>query len=214
MKLIPSVLSTCVAATLALSLTVSAAPPAPRNTGTVDVRTGSTSVKLSDDFKALLTAGEIKVVKVIPGKVVPGKGVLSFPISGGAVDLATVESEVTHSGGIALVKGATKVSITDLVISTPDAEDTTTLPTLSALVVVNGALQGRVNLFSLDLSAAGPAKPLTLPKNGKVVLKDVALKLSAEGAEALNTAFATVDFTADSVVGTALVNAITVRGSL
>lgn len=214
MKLISSVLSTCVAATLALSVTVSAAPPAPRNTGTVDVKTGATSLTLSQEFKTALTGAEIKLQKVIPGRIVSGRGLLNFPISGGAVDLATTEGEVTHTGGVAFVKGEAKISVTDLVISTPEATDDTTLPTLSALVVINGAFQGRVNLCSLDISSAGLTAPLTLPKNGKVVLKNVSLKLTVDGANALNTAFTTDAFTADTVIGTATVNAITVKGSL
>ncbi len=194
-----------------LMLSSAAANP-PILTGTVDVKHGLTSIALDDAFSSILTNHAVVLRKIIPGQIVPGRQLLRIPISGGAIDLDTAEGEVTHRGGFALKTDTVKVSLTDFVLSTPAATDTTTLPSLSCLVTVNGDLSGRVNLFQVDLS--GVAAPLSLPPNKKVMFKTLNLTLTADGAAALNTAFNTTEFLADSVAGTLTVTALTARGTL
>ena len=88
------------------------------------------------------------------------------------------------------------------------------VPTLSALVTVNGQLLGRLPLFAVDAAPAGLATPHELPKNKKLGLDNVALTLTAEGAEALNTAFEVTTFVEGGAVGTASVKASTTKRPL
>ena len=186
---------------------------APVSAGTVDIKAGATSLTLADAFAGVLELGSVSVDKVIPGKVNTGKGKLTFPVSGGVVDTATAQSEITHSGGFSLSTGSTKVSLTDFVISTPESTNAGGVATLSALVTVNGAFQGRVTLFELDLSGSNLGAPVTVPKNKILTISDVGIKLTDEGAAALSAAFSTM-IPAGTIVGTAEVKAITVKGSL
>jgi hypothetical protein len=185
----------------------------PAAAATLDVKTGATTLTLADTFQGVLQLGQVDLVKVIPGKINPGKGTLSFPISGGVFDTLTAESEITHSGGFSLATGNVKVSLTDFVISTPEAGNAQGVATLSALVTVNASFQGRVVLFNLDLSGANISVPVTVPKNKILVLKSIDLTLTTEGAAALNAAFGTT-LPAGTVVGSAEVKAITQKGSL
>ena len=49
-----------------------------------------------------------------------GSDSLAFPITGGRVDAKTFAGTITHSGGISLTKGATKVELTDFEIGIDD----------------------------------------------------------------------------------------------
>ena len=201
MKLIRSLFAVAAVAA-SLTLSVHAAPPAPE-TGTVDVKTGQTAIKLDQVFTTALTAGEIAVAKISPGKTVLPKGELRFPIAGGAIDLATLVSEVIHSGGVNFSKGDVSVSVVDLIVSIPGGEVT---PGISAVVVVNGQSLGRVALFDIEATLTAP---LELPKNKKIVVKDVSVTLTEAGATALNEAFGfeVPVFTSETVVGTATISA-------
>ena len=201
---------TLIGVAVALNLPSEANPHTPITSGTLNVKTGSTSISLDPQFASALTTSEFSFEKVIPGRIKHGKGELNFPIVGGAFDLADLHSEIMSTGGFSLTQGTATVAISDLVVTTPAATDTSTIPTLSALITVNGVFQGRVDLFSIDLT--GITAPYTLPPNKKVVLRDLPLKLTADGATALNTAFATTSFTADTTAGTVTVNAITSHG--
>ena len=72
-----------------------------------------------------------------------GSDSLAFPITGGKLDAKTFAGTITHSGGIALTKGATTVQLTDFEIGIDDT------PELTALV--GGT---RVPILSVDLSGA------------------------------------------------------------
>ncbi len=181
-------------------------------TGTMDIKTGTSSLTLDSQFASALDAAQFAFKKIIPGRMKSHKGELNFPISGGAFDLTDLHGEIIHSGGFTLVGGLNEVSISDIIITTPASTDTITLPTLSGLVTVNGVFQGRINLFTLTLP--GITAPLMLPHNKKIVLKDISLKLTADGATALNNAFSTTSFTSDTVAGTVSVNAITAHNAL
>jgi hypothetical protein len=210
MKILPSLVAGLLAV-IAINCQV-LANPHDLVTGTADIKTGTSSLTLDSQFSSALETAQFAFKKIIPGRMKPHKGELNFPITGGAFDLTDLHSEIIHSGGFSLVDGMNAVSISDIIITTPAITDTTTLPTLSALLTVNGVFQGRVNLFTLDLT--GVTAPQTLPHNKKIVLKDILLKLTADGATALNNAFAVTSFTSDTVVGSVSVNAITAHDVL
>src|SRR5687768_10468035 len=83
-----------------LTLSMHAAPPAPVNSGTVDVKNGQTALAIDSTFLAALDAADVAVEKITPGKIVLPKGELRFPIVGGTIDLAKLTSELVHSGGV------------------------------------------------------------------------------------------------------------------
>lgn len=139
-------------------------------------------------------ASALQSLGVTPGVVGPataGDGGLAFPITGGKVDAETLAGEIPHSGGISLTKGATRVELTDFVISIDDT------PALSALV--GGQ---RVEVLTLDASGAQRSVEGTT-----VVVGNVVAKLTGAAAGALNQAFGTTAFTEGLTLGTA-----TVRG--
>jgi hypothetical protein len=211
---------------------VTAKPPAPA-TPTVDVKTGMTSLVLSETFNAALTTLGTTTRKIIPGQFVKGRQTHRFPIRGGAFDTETLQAEILHSGGVNLSSTTVAVSLTDFIITLPAPVEEPPVdpnappvdpneppvepppgPSLSALVTVNGHLLGRISLFTLDLTGTGLAKPHQMPKNKKLTLDGVALTLSAEGAAALNAAFAITTLLEGDSVGTLSVNAITARRTL
>jgi hypothetical protein len=206
-----------------------AKPPVPL-TGTVDIKHGATSVVLDASFEAALSDLGTEKKKISPGQFVKGRQTHRFPVRGGAFDLTTLQAEIIHSGGIKLTTETATVSLSDFIITLPAPAEEPTEPTLdpvtgepvpveppavatlSALVTVDGALLGRIALFELEVGDL--AKPHALPSNKKLSLANVGLALTAEGAEALNTAFGVTTFTAGHAVGTASVQATTAKRPL
>lgn len=181
-----------IAASLSLRTPAMAAP-------TEAVLGGATAVQLSQEFVGAL--GNLQVSPGAVGRGALNKGIAVFPISGGAIDLGTVKTEVIHQGGLSLSAGGTVVKLTDFLITNLGDQ-----PVLTGLVTANGNLVGRVPLFALALPAVSP--PLQ-PIGGKVVdLKGVGATLTAEAAGALNQAFNVQAFTAGLKIGTARVNAL------
>jgi hypothetical protein len=166
-------------------------------TGTVE--SGQTSVKLSAAFAGALaslgvTAGVVDLSRLFGGSV-------TFPVTGGAVDLATARGEIAHSGGLTLSAGGTEVRLQSFTI------DTTSAPVLTGLVVVNDGLVGRVPLFDLQLPS-GITLPLKPSENGKLRLKDVGVTLTSVAAGALNQIFHVKAFTSGFNIGTANVKVV------
>jgi hypothetical protein len=117
---------------------------------------------------------------------------IAFPITSGNSDLDTLAGTIRHSGGLALVKGSTRVELTSFYIQVDEAPDLTAL--------VGGQ---RVSILSLDLSG------LTREVSGRTVtLGGVKASLTAAAAGALNQAFDTDAFTEGLVLGTATVRAV------
>lgn len=160
---------------------------------------GATAVQLSPEFVGAL--GNLQVTPSAVGRGVLNKGTAAFPISGGAIDLGTVKTEIIHRGGLSLNGAGTVVELTDFLITNLGDQ-----PVLTGLVTANDSLAGRVPLFALALPAISP--PLQ-PTAGKVIeLKEVRVTLTAEAAGALNKAFNVQAFTAGLNIGVARVNAI------
>jgi len=157
---------------------------------------GRTSVTLSSDFIGALGALQLTAGAVGAGSL--RSGVASFPITGGALDLANAKAEINHSGGLVLATNTTRVQLLSFNIDTTGAT-----PVLTGLVTVNGDVVGRLPLFTLGLPA------LTLPLQpaafGTIFLPGVQVRLSAEAATALNSIFGVNAFVEGFNIGTASV---------
>ena len=160
------------------SVTVRATPE------TVSLASGTTTVALDAGAGAALQSLGIAAAPI-------GSSSLAFPITGGTVNAKTFAGSITHSGGIALSRGATRVELTDFTVGIDDTPDLTAL--------VGGQ---RVSILTVDLSALKASV-----KGRKITLSGAALKLTAAAAGALNQAFATTAFTEGLLLGTATVQA-------
>jgi hypothetical protein len=165
------------------------------------IESGQTAVTLSSGFVAAATSLGVGLATVIPGQLFAG--VVSFPVTGGALDLATARGEIYHSGGLELTAGTTRVQLLNFTI------DTTAAAKLTGLVVANGSVVGRVHLFNLLLPAA--VVPPLVPDNQLLTIPNVRVTLSADAAAALNALFNVTAFTPGFEIGTARVSAFTGR---
>jgi hypothetical protein len=163
---------------------------------TVVTQSGQTSVQLSSDF-----LGALQSLGITPGVLNPttisSKGVVTFPITGGAVDAKTAKGQITHSGGLTLSSGSTTVAIENFTI------DTTGSPlVLNGIAAVNGSVAGAIPLFDLTLPQ-GFKLPLKPVAGVLVNLKGVGVALSSTAATTLNNVFGVTAFKAGLNVGLA-----------
>jgi hypothetical protein len=169
---------------------------------TVVTQSGKTSVALS---KSLLNA--LSSLGVTPGKISPStlvKGVITFPITGGAFDADTAKGQIIHSGGLTLTAGGTQVDLESFIIDTTGSS-----PVLTGIAVVNGALVGRLTLFNLQLPS-GITLPLQ-PVDGVLVdVNPVGVTLTSSAASTLNTVFGVTAFTGGFDIGNANLQAFIV----
>ena len=150
---------------------------------------GETTLALDPAVASLLDNAGIQPSPVAPATA-NTDGSLGFPITGGRVNAKTLAGKIKHDGGIRLAANAVQVELTKFTIDTRAAE-------LTALVGGN-----RVAILSLDL---GGAKVKL--RGGKLRIKNVAAKLTADAAAALNSAFSTTAFAEGALIGNATVNA-------
>jgi hypothetical protein len=162
---------------------------APASAASYPVGGGTTSLRLDAGTAGALTSLGVAVHRVGPAtKVVGG---FRFPVTGGRIDGDSVAGNITHSGGLLLRAGATRVTLTDYRIIT----------TGSPRIVgkVNGSA-ANVPLFSLDLSKADVDRVGLGTRASGVVLK-----LHPRGAAALRAAFGTPAFANGLRMGVATV---------
>jgi hypothetical protein len=167
---------------------------------TVVTQSGQTSVQLSSDF-----LNALKSLGVTPGVLNPttinNKAVVTFPITGGAVDAQTAAGQITHSGGLTLTAGNTQVAIENFTIDTTGSS-----PVLNGIAAVNGSVAGVLPLFNLALPQGFklPLKPIA----GVLVnLKGVGVTLTSTAATTLNNVFGVSAFKGGINIGTATVQA-------
>lgn len=168
---------------------VSLAVAAPAGAATVKLAGGSTTLKLDAGTARALEGLGVSVTPITPAKA-GSKGV-SFPITGGSIDPATAAGTITHSGGLQLRAGPTRVRLTSFTIGV----DRT--PTISVKVG-----KARLHAFTLTLARA----KVTRAGLGTSVT-GVTVRLSAKGAAALNKAFGVRAFARGLRIGTAAVKA-------
>ena len=162
---------------------------------TYTLHTGRTSVKLSSTFTNALADLDVSVGRVFSTEI--EDGAVTFPVTGGAVDLDTASGNILHSGGLTLKAGNTQVRLESFII------DTTAKPVITGLVVVNNKLVGRLPLFDLTLPA-GFSLPLHL-EGHRLILKGVGVTLDAQAAGALNAVFNVNAFSGGLPIGRAIV---------
>lgn len=168
---------------------VTLAVAAPAGAATVKLAGGSTTLHLNAGTAKALRGLGVAVTPITPAKA-GSKGV-SFPITGGSIDPATAAGTLTHSGGLQLRAGATRVRLTSFTIGVDKT------PSISVK-----AGKGRLTAFTLSLSKAKVSRAGLGTR-----VSGVAVKLSAKGAAALNKAFGVKAFTRGLRIGTATVKA-------
>lgn len=161
---------------------------------------GRTSVSLSSGFVSALQSLGLTPGVVQPSELEEGK--VTFPVTGGALDLQTARGEISHSGGLTLTAGSTEVRLQSFTIDTTGSS-----PILTGLVVVNNKLVGRLPLFNLQLPA-GLTLPLKPSGEGVLRLKGVGVTLTAPAAAALNGVFKTNALKGGFGIGTANVHLV------
>jgi hypothetical protein len=163
---------------LALTGTASAAP-------SLQFVAGDTYVRLSDDLLDALTALHVTPAPVLPGRLeVVNEGArLVFPIPTGELDAEGPKLEVLHSGGFTLSAGDVRVALTSFII-----ENLGDSLRITGILKVNDTIVGRAPLFDLELTQA-PVLTSTAGDVTLVAIRGVRVTLTAEAADALNTAF-------------------------
>jgi hypothetical protein len=175
-------------------------PPEPEPAPAVDLllARGATTVQLDAGTAEALTSLDVALTPVRPAYA--GKKGISFPITFGVVDGATLAGQIRHSGGLKATQGDTAVYLTRYFI---DIDDT---PSLTGLVGAAPNTGDRVELFDLDLTNLE-----VIPGKRHITLKGVALTLTDDAATALNGAFGdgAEPFAEGLPIGTATVTART-----
>jgi hypothetical protein len=114
---------------------------------------------------------------------------LTFPITGGVIDVESARGEIYRSGGVRLTKGETQVDVLNPVLDT-----TGPAPVVTGIIVVNGVVQGRVPFADAKLPEL--ALPLQASPSGRVSISNIEATVSETGAAALNGVFGTTAFVA------------------
>jgi len=191
-----------VALVAALALMGSAVHAQPTKT----IESGVTKVALSSGFESALEGLGLRAGTVGPTRL--RNGVLNFPITSGAVELDNPKTQILHSGGLTLAPASSPESAEPTVRLESFIIDTTgSAPVITGLVIVKGALIGRVPLFNLQLPA-GIKLPLKT-QDGQLVLDGVGVTLTSTAAQALNSVFNVTALEGGFNIGTATVRACT-----
>ncbi|GJL73600.1 MAG: hypothetical protein NMNS01_27990 [Nitrosomonas sp.] len=165
---------------------------------TVRLSDGVTTVQLGADF-----VGGLEGLGVTPSAIEPGTlndGVAIFPVVAGGLDLETSSGDIFHSGGLSLsAADGTIVELFNFIIDNSGDQ-----PVLTALGTLNGDLAGRFPLFNLDFTNA-----LVEASETDILVTDVILSLTANGADGLNAAFSVDAFSENSNIGTANIESVT-----
>ena len=109
-------------------------------------------------------------------------GTVYFPISKGVIDVNTVAGELRHGGGLVITADGRQIKLLNWVLDT-----TGPVPTISALFVIDGTINGRFPLF---LVQPPPNLSLPLQPQGSVVaIRQASLFLTPAGATTFNNLF-------------------------
>ncbi|HMQ02347.1 MAG TPA: hypothetical protein PKD26_00325 [Pyrinomonadaceae bacterium] len=158
---------------------------------------GATGVRFSSGFLGAAASLGLTVSPISAAGVRGGANV-SFPITWGTVDGATLRGEIMHSRFLQFEKGSAAVKIEGFIIDTTGPQ-----PLINGLASANGSVIGRIPLFDLDLSNA------TISQAGSVLqISGVRITLRSEAAGALNSVFSTNAFVEGFDIGTATVSGL------
>jgi hypothetical protein len=148
----------------------------------------ATTVVLDEGTAGVLADNNVSVAPIDPATA-SDEGI-AFPITGGVVEADTLGGSIEHSGGLTFSAGGTDLDLTDFVINTVAG-------TLSAT-----AGDDQVVIMDVDLSGLERSDDA-----GTIVLENITLTLSADGADALNDTFGVTIFSEGLAIGTATVRA-------
>lgn len=177
-------------ATLALTAALAAPASAQMSPNAARVGDGQTMLRLAPATARALAANGVQVSPVAPAR--SGSSGLTFPVTGGAVNPASLRGSVSHSGGIRFRADGRSVVLRD-----PRYTIRSGLATLSARVG-----SGRLTVLRLDLAQASVTAAGPLTKTAS----NVRATLTAMAARALNGAFDTRLFTRGLAIGTVRTN--------
>lgn len=125
---------------------------------------------------------------------VDSSGTIVFPVVGGAVDLQTSQAQIDHIGGISVNANGLQLRLQNFVV------DSTNSLVLTAILVVNNKLVGRIPLFDLA-PPAGTSLPLPTTA-GVLQINGFNVTFNATGASRINAIFGNNAIPAGMLVGT------------
>jgi hypothetical protein len=151
---------------------------------------GATTLKLNGSTAAALAANGVSVAPIGPAKARGGG--IAFPITGGAIDPATAAGRITHSGGLALAAGGTRVALKQFNVH---------VGARRAILTARAGGQ-RLTVLSLSLADAKVKR-----KGIATTVSGIRAVLSGQAAKALNALFDTSLFRKGLAIGTVTVKA-------
>lgn len=190
---------------VALAMLVCTNTASAQNTQTVQGG-GTTTITFASGLVSTMNGLGITLGTVSPAGLHSSNSYVTFPVTGGAIDLDTGATQVLHSGGLILTAGPTQVIVQSFIIDT-----TTGTPVMTGLVSLNGTLIGRLPIFDLS-----PTSPITLPitptSRGQVTVTGINVTLDSTVAGFINSTLGNPGLAGGFAIGTATVNA-TVKAS-
>ena len=187
-------LASAIAALVVLALSATAAKSAERHNGnTIALSGGKTWLKIDKGTAAALSDAGVKVeaTGAAVGPTDERPYTFAFPIVGGKVDKHPLGGKIVHSGGLSFSADSEKVVVKRFVIDVDRG-------VLSAKVAGTGQRIALLRLGAPESAKVGA---------GRIVLRGVDAKLTAQAAKALNEAFDTDLFAGGLLIGEATVNA-------
>jgi hypothetical protein len=184
-------LASAIVALVVLALSPTAAQSAERHNGnTVELSGGKTWLKIDKDTAAALSdAGvEVEATGAAEGPTAE-RPYFTFPIVGGNVDKDPLGGRIVHSGGLSFSADSESVVVKRFVIDVDRG-------VLSAKVAGTGQRIALLRLGAPEGAKVGA---------GRIVLRGVDAKLTAQAAKALNEAFDTDLFEGGLLIGEATV---------
>jgi hypothetical protein len=142
------------------------------------------------DFTVETYASSLTIESV--GSATKSGVIYTFPIVGGAVDAGSVVLEAVGAGGMRFTNGTSVVTLDEPIVNTTASPEIMTF-----LVTVNGSLQGRFAIFTLQ--APNYAKPQALSAGNLFKAPNITVTLSEVGAKVFNTTLGTTFATGLSV---------------
>src|SRR5687767_10790854 len=184
-------LASAIVALVVLALSANTAQSAERHNGkTVELSGGKTWLKIDKDTAAALSdAGvEVEATGAAEGPTAE-RPYFTFPIVGGKVDKDPLGGKIVHSGGLSFSADSESVVVKRFVIDVDRA-------VLTAKVAGTGQRIALLRLGAPEGAKVGA---------GRIVLRGVDAKLTAQAAKALNEAFDTDLFEGGLLIGEATV---------
>jgi hypothetical protein len=187
-------LASAIVALVVLALSPTAAQSAERHNGnTVELSGGKTWLKIDKDTAAALSDAGVKVEATGAAEgPTAERPYFTFPIVGGKVDKDPLGGRIVHSGGLSFSADSEKVVVKRFVIDVDRA-------VLTAKVAGTGQRIALLRLGAPEGAKVGA---------GRIVLRGVDAKLTAQAAKALNEAFDTDLFEGGLLIGEATVIAM------